>query len=1020
MADCNLYRLAAGQLKTDGVLIGGVRLQAPQLVSTAPVGTAPLVVTSTTMVPNLNAEFVGGVRGSDLALATHKRHAWSNGEYDFGFFEDQSSMRIYTETSGGDNLRFATPTAVEYWDGAAWVAWIGWESLLSRAIDGSIRTVAEIPRNRRKFRIAWARAMPWPGQVLVVLDCQWSQITFPSPIAITIETHDGVAWQTRDTTTFGPATSGSSYGIHIKATPNLHNGESNTRITVDIPDWTEIEPTYLTFPLRRLMLLHQNLAGVWPAIPFGWDYTKKVTFDAAAAVTGSLTAPTAVFATSLTAAGVAHRGWTNADTDIDALLPGTTAGSIIEGPSSSHIVIGIRSNDADDSFAVMTRDSGNAAYSRLAFRVTADGRVLAGSSQVWHAGNLDPATKSDIGHNHDGRYLQLTGGTITGVLTVSGTSVGRSLVSPGNASNPGYIAFHTSDGTRRGYVGWRDGSNTRLQIASENGWTWDFNAVPTVLGQSVWHAGTFNPASKADVGHTHSHSSMTGLSADDHPQYHNDARGDARYAMTARGLPAGGTTGQVLVKSSSTDYAAAWGNVAFGQLTGIPTTVAGYGITDVYTKTEADGRYLKLTGGTVAGSLNLSNLGADLTSGVGQKLLMKSDTTHQVKPITLAAIKGYLDIQAGDITLLANVPQARLLGRYTAGTGVAQYITIGSGLNLDASGNLTAAGGGGVTDHGALTGLADDDHPQYLNNARGDSRYLQLSGGTVIGNIAFGTSTRQMLSLYDVNYGFGVQPSTLYARTVETFAIHRGGSHVDSEAAPGSGGTTMLRLKATGSIFEAHGNTVWTSGNTPSTRFLPPGGATGQALVKASGGDYDAVWGSPGGASAQLVFASTSEVIFSGSSLTDTTYRTCIGSVRGSATIGSGTLTSGTILRIEMMGTFRAADGYLPNIRITVGGLTCLFAISEPSSGDMQATATWSALVTLLVVSSGSSATVVMRGYFDTGSSVFGITDSVLRTTPSVTGALNTTVANSIAVDYRGNNASMQEFKASHLVATLV
>jgi hypothetical protein len=29
----------------------------------------------------------------------------------------------------------------------------------------------------------------------------------------------------------------------------------------------------------------------------------------------------------------------------------------------------------------------------------------------------------------------------------------------------------------------------------------------------------------------------------------------------------------------------------------------------------------------------------------------------------------------------------------------------------------------GVTDHGLLTGLEDDDHPQYLNEARGDARY---------------------------------------------------------------------------------------------------------------------------------------------------------------------------------------------------------------------------------------------------------------------------------------------------------
>lgn len=32
-------------------------------------------------------------------------------------------------------------------------------------------------------------------------------------------------------------------------------------------------------------------------------------------------------------------------------------------------------------------------------------------------------------------------------------------------------------------------------------------------------------------------------------------------------------------------------------------------------------------------------------------------------------------------------------------------------------------GGGGVTDHGALTGLADDDHPQYLTDPEGDAQY---------------------------------------------------------------------------------------------------------------------------------------------------------------------------------------------------------------------------------------------------------------------------------------------------------
>lgn len=39
------------------------------------------------------------------------------------------------------------------------------------------------------------------------------------------------------------------------------------------------------------------------------------------------------------------------------------------------------------------------------------------------------------------------------------------------------------------------------------------------------------------------------------------------------------------------------------------------------------------------------------------------------------------------------------------------------GLIIDETTEGTAPGGGGVTDHGALTGLADDDHPQYAKEA---------------------------------------------------------------------------------------------------------------------------------------------------------------------------------------------------------------------------------------------------------------------------------------------------------------
>ena len=48
------------------------------------------------------------------------------------------------------------------------------------------------------------------------------------------------------------------------------------------------------------------------------------------------------------------------------------------------------------------------------------------------------------------------------------------------------------------------------------------------------------------------------------------------------------------------------------------------------------------------------------------------------------------------------------------GEAVADYLTA----------HPPTGGGGGVTDHGALTGLDQDDHPQYLTAARGDARYV--------------------------------------------------------------------------------------------------------------------------------------------------------------------------------------------------------------------------------------------------------------------------------------------------------
>lgn len=58
--------------------------------------------------------------------------------------------------------------------------------------------------------------------------------------------------------------------------------------------------------------------------------------------------------------------------------------------------------------------------------------------------------------------------------------------------------------------------------------------------------------------------------------------------------------------------------------------------------------------------------------------------------------------------------------------GALDYLRIVVGVHPDDP-SAGGSGGGGVTDHGLLTGLGDDDHLQYHTDARGDLRYYGKS-----------------------------------------------------------------------------------------------------------------------------------------------------------------------------------------------------------------------------------------------------------------------------------------------------
>jgi hypothetical protein len=128
-----------------------------------------------------------------------------------------------------------------------------------------------------------------------------------------------------------------------------------------------------------------------------------------------------------------------------------------------------------------------------------------------------------------------------------------------------------------------------------------------------------------------------------------------------------------------------------------------------------------------------------------------------------------------------------------------------SGLTVNSAGGpqayLGGDGAGGDVQLGSAT--AGNEAVALWNSATGQYMDLFARSGTLQGNLAFGTSTRQMLNLWSTQYGIGVQTDAAYFRTGGEFLWFRGGSHTNAFGDPGSGGAQLMRLGNTGNLVIA-------------------------------------------------------------------------------------------------------------------------------------------------------------------------------------------------------------------------
>jgi hypothetical protein len=257
------------------------------------------------------------------------------------------------------------------------------------------------------------------------------------------------------------------------------------------------------------------------------------------------------------------------------------------------------------------------------------------------------------------------------------------------------------------------------------------------------------------------HGGLAGLSDDDHSQYHNDARGDARYYNVDNSL----------IVATSNGY--------FRAVSTIDSALGQIGISDTH-----HGGNMNLA--DTAGAMQV-NIRAYQISSVQAYFLLGGIGFGTDAPATMVDIAGVLTLreQSADPSDPAEGSTAIWVSDGT-----------GSGNDGDVMMKITAGGSTGVvtltskagTDHGGLAGLGDDDHTQYAKKA------ILTTKGDIYG--ASGASTPTRLAV-------GTNGQVLTADSAQATGIKW------AAAAGGGGGAATLLTKTDNySVTKADTNKV--------------------------------------------------------------------------------------------------------------------------------------------------------------------------------------------------------------------
>ena len=247
-------------------------------------------------------------------------------------------------------------------------------------------------------------------------------------------------------------------------------------------------------------------------------------------------------------------------------------------------------------------------YDFAAARWVFDETPYVASHAIWHAGNLSKSEFAPASHNHDDLYLKLSGGAISGLLTVSRVGDGVELLRFDTERRWSFFQRGTGPSAAlelrpefagKSFIIANDAGTPIAEFHGSSTQVDRVDLIPNggiarVAGNTIWHAGNLDPNSFATAGHTHALSGLSDTSitspATNHVLLWNGSAwvnstpsgggspvGTSRAINTGTGLTGGGDLSANRTISLDTAY--------------------------------TDGRYLKLTGGTLTGPVTISGNG---------------------------------------------------------------------------------------------------------------------------------------------------------------------------------------------------------------------------------------------------------------------------------------------------------------------------------------------------------------------------------------------------------------------------